>query len=352
MQAVKLRKQERGLGRRPLRAALPLPAVAPREAPSVDDLAGQWWAALEVGRSALHAAALYLPAAELAERSARLREERAESTGLLADLARARGTESRLLRLLAAPALRRPMLGLPERVSACIFELDGALTTSAAAHAAAWAETFDSFLLERADRSGRPFAPFRGRDYPEHLAGTPRLDGVRAFLASRGISLPEGSRDDPPGAATVHGLANRKNRALQRRLDRQGVDAFAGVRCYLEAARMLGLRRAVVSASSNTVLMLERAGLADLVEECIDGRAIETERLRAKPAPDTLLAACRRLGVDPEHAAAFETTPAGIAAARAAGVALAVAVNAEASWASEADLVVDDLADLLDRSFR
>jgi HAD superfamily hydrolase (TIGR01509 family) len=352
MQAVAPSKQERGVACR-RRPALPAVAVPPRRSRGTGDLVGQWWTALEVGQSAVRAAGLYLPAAEVAERSRLLREERIASMRLLADLARDGATGSRLLRLLGAPALRRTMLGLPEGTSACVFELDGALTTSAAVHAAAWAETFDPFLLERAERTRRQFVPFQhDRDYREHLAGTPRLDGVRALLASRGISLAEGSRDDPPGTATVHGLANRKNQALQRRLDREGVAAIAGVRCYLEAARMLRLRRAVVSASANTAMILERAGLADLVEECIDGRAIEAERLRPRPAPDTLLAASRRLGVKPQQAAAFETTPAGIAAARAAGFSLTVVVNPDAAWASEADVVVGDLAELLGRSFR
>jgi HAD superfamily hydrolase (TIGR01509 family) len=245
------------------------------------------------------------------------------------------------------------MIGLPEHVTACVFELDGVLTTSAAVHAAAWAETFDPFLLARAERHRRPFVPFlRDHDYDEHLAGTPRLDGVRAFLASRGISLPEGADDDLPGTATVHGLANRKNEALQQHLDREGVDAFAGARSYLVAADMLHVRRAVVSASANTETMLERAGLDDLVDELVDGRVIEAEHLRPRPAPDSLLLACRRLGVPPHQAAAFETTPAGIAAARAADVRLAVAVGPASAFAGEADVVVSDLEELLDRSFR
>jgi HAD superfamily hydrolase (TIGR01509 family) len=324
-----------------------------RPPPSIDDLVGSWWTALEAGGSALRAAGRYLDGEEVSRRNQQLREERADTMRLLGDLARDGHSESRLLRLLGAPALRRSMIGLPEHVTVCVFELDGVLTTSAAVHAAAWAETFDPFLLERAEHHRRPFMPFlRDHDYDEHLAGAPRLDGVRAFLASRGISLPEGRDSDPPGTATVHGLANRKNEALQQHLDREGVEAFAGVRSYLVAAGMLHVRRAVVSASANTKAMLERAGLDDLVEELVDGRVIEAERLRPRPAPDSLLAACRRLGVTPHQAAAFETTPAGIAAARAAEVSLAVAVGPQPAYAAEADVVVSDLADLLDRSFR
>jgi HAD superfamily hydrolase (TIGR01509 family) len=326
-------------------------AVPSRAPPSIDDLVGSWWTALQAGEGAVHAAGRYLTGEEVSRRSQQLRDEQRDAMRVLAELARDGHSESRLLRLLGAPALRRSMIGLPEHVTACVFELDGVLTTSAAVHAAAWAETFDPFLLGRAEHHRRPFVPFlRDHDYDEHLAGAPRLDGVRAFLASRGISLPEGSDSDPPGTATVRGLANRKNEALQQHLERGGVDAFAGARSYLVAAGMLHVRRAVVSASANTETMLERAGLDDLVDELVDGRVIEAEHLRPRPAPDSLLLACRRLGATPHQTAAFETTPAGVAAARAADVGLAVAVGHEPVVAAEADLVVNDLAELLDRS--
>ena len=326
-------------------------AVPERPPPSVDDLVGAWWSALEAEGSALRAARRYLAGDEVARRNQQLRDERAEVTRLLVELARDDHSESRLLRLLGGAALRRSMIGLPEHVTACVFELDGVLATSAAVHAAAWADTFDPFLLERSSRHRRSFVPFlRDRDYDEHLAGAPRLDGVRAFLASRGISLPEGRASDPPGTATVHGLANRKNEALHEHLAREGVHAFAGARSYLVAAGMLHVRRGVVSASAHTDAMLERAGLDDVVDELVDGGVIEAEHLRARPAPDSLLAACRRLGVTPHQAAAFETTPAGIAAARAAEVSVAVAVGPESVYAGEADVVVSDLAGMLDRS--
>ena len=320
----------------------------------VDALTARWWAALDAAQSALRAGGSSLGGAELADRSRHLAEERTKTVQLLQGLARDLHTDSRLLRLLAAPRIVPKMLGLPEGVTACVFDLDGVLTTSATAHAAAWAETFDRFLMERAERSRRPFVPFdRSSDYEAFIAEKPRLDGVRAFLAGRGISLPEGSPDDPPGAETVHGLANRKNQALQRRLDREGVAAFEGSRGYLEAVRMLGLRRAVVSASAHTATMLEGAGLAGLIDCRIDGRTIAAEHLRAKPAPDTLLAACRQLDVPPGRTVVFETTPAGISAARAAGVRLAVGVDREghsrALRASDADLVINDLTELLDR---
>jgi beta-phosphoglucomutase-like phosphatase (HAD superfamily) len=329
------------------------PGSGPQPLP-LDALAASWWSALESAQSALRAAGLSLSAHELGERGRHLTQERNETVQLLQGLGRELHTRSRLVDWVAAPSLTGRMLGLPSEVIACVYDLDGVLTASSTVHAAAWTETLDAFLLERAERSRRPFIPFdRNREYDALIAGRPRLDGVRTFLASRGISLPEGTPDDAPDAETVHGLANRKNRALQRRLDREGVAAFEGSRYYLEAARMLGFKRVVVSPSANTARILERAGLAHLIEERIDGNTIRAERLRPKPAPDTLLAACERLDVDPSQTVAFETTPAGITAARTAGFKLAIGVDrdgqGDALRASDADFVISDLAELLDR---
>ncbi len=313
----------------------------------------RWWAALDAARSAVHSAGPYIGALELSTQTSRLAAERHEIILLLQGLAREQRTAGWLLRWLAAPGLTRRMLGLPDGVVACVFDLDGVLTTSATMHSLAWAETFDPFLLERAERSHREFVPFdRRTEYQVYIAGRPRLEGVRGFLGSRGIGLPEGDADDPAGAETMHALANRKNQVLQQHLDRQGVAAFSGSRFYLEAARSIGVHRAVVSASANTAGILESAGLAHLIEYSVDGNTIASEHLRSKPAPDTLIAACRRLGVQPGQLAAFETTPAGITAARAAGVRLTVGVDrsgqTDALLAGDADLVISDLAELFE----
>ncbi len=248
------------------------------------------------------------------------------------------------------------MLGLPNDALACVFDLDGVLTGSAAIHAAAWAETFDEFLFRRAEKTGERFATFRpfdtGAEYRRHLHGRARITGIHAFLASRGIRLREGRPDDPPDAETVNGLGNRKNLALKRRLEHEGVAAFADSRRYLEAAREAGLRCAVVSASANTPLIVERSGLASLIDEHVDGNTISSERLRPIPAPDTLLAACRRLGSSPHSSVVFETTLAGIEAGQAAGFSLVVAVERtgqdENFRSHGADIVVGDLESLLD----
>lgn len=245
------------------------------------------------------------------------------------------------------------MLGLPEAATAGLFDLDGVLTNTAAVHDKAWTETFDAFLRERAERTGESFVAFDpATDYASYVDGKPRLDGVRDFLASRGLTLPEGTPDDGPGAETVNGLANRKNQALLRRIRKQGVEVFEGSQRYLEAARDAGLRRVVVSSSANTAEVLEATGLAMLVEGWIDGLTIAARGLKGKPAPDTFLAGARCVGVEPAQAAVFEDALAGVEAGRAGGFGFVVGVDrtgqADALRAHGADIVVSDLAELLD----
>jgi HAD superfamily hydrolase (TIGR01509 family) len=319
---------------------------------SAEMLRARWQAAFDAALAALHYAGPYLPAEELHERATLLEAEHDVTTELLQALAQDQHASRQLAPLTSSPWDARQLLRLPAGVDACVFNLDGVLIGSASIHTAAWTETFDEFISSRIERTGGRFAPFNPPvDYPRHIHGKPRLDGVRAFLASRGISLPEGEPGDPPGLETVSGLANRKNQALLRRLDEHGVNAFEGSRRYLEIAHEAGLQCAVVSASANTQTILERSGLADLIDQSVDGNTIIAERLRAKPAPDTLLAACRRLCVDPQRAAAFETTPAGIAAARSAGFRLVIGVNstgrADALRTEAADFVVTGPAELL-----
>ena len=246
------------------------------------------------------------------------------------------------------------LLGLPDDVIACLFDLDGVLTNTAAVHNGAWTEMFNTYLRERADRTGEEFVAFDPWvDYPEYVDGKPRADGVRDFLASRGIHLPEGTDDDPPDVETVHGLANRKNEALLRRIDEDGVEVFEGSRRYLEAARDAGLRRAVVSSSANTRQVLEVTGLIDLVEGWIDGITIGVEGLKGKPAPETFLAGARCVGVEPAQAAVFEDALAGVEAGRGGQFGFVVGVDrighVDALREHGADIVVRDLAELLDQ---
>lgn len=244
------------------------------------------------------------------------------------------------------------MLGLPSHVTACLFDLDGVLTQTARVHNAAWKETFDAFLEAWARRHGEPFRPFDpGPDYHVHVDGKQRADGVRSFLASRGITLPEGSPDDPPEAETVNGVGNRKNLLVLERIKAGAVEVFPGSVRYLHAVRDAGLRRAVVSASANCRDVLAAAGIADLLEERVDGVVARELGLPGKPAPDTFLEGARRLGVEPQHAAVFEDALSGVAAGRAGGFGFVVGVDrvgqAEDLLRHGADIVVRDLAELL-----
>jgi HAD superfamily hydrolase (TIGR01509 family) len=326
------------------------------ETVSAETLRDHWSVALDAARSALRAASVCLPSEELRVRAARLDTERDSTTELLNALAGDQRQGIPYLHVALAPSEARELLGLPPDVHACVFNVDGVLIGSAALHAAAWAETFDEFISRRIERTGGHFAPFNTRlDYPAHIHGRPRLEGVSTFLASRGISLPAGAPADRPGAETVYGLANRKNQALLRLLGEHALTAHQGTRRYLELARAAALRCAVVSASANTQTMLERAGLASLIDARVDGLAIVAEHLRARPAPDILLAACRRLDLSPTETAVFEASPAGIEAARAGNFAYIIGVDRTADRMaladSGADAVVSGLGEMLDHRF-
>jgi beta-phosphoglucomutase family hydrolase len=245
------------------------------------------------------------------------------------------------------------VLGLPDDVKACLFDLDGVLTKTAVVHGAAWKQMFDEYLRQRAEREDTEFVPFDpGADYQKYVDGKPRYDGVRSFLASRGIELPEGETDDPPSAETVRGLGNRKNELVLELIREQGVEAYEGSVRYLEAARDAGLRRAVVSASANCRDVLVAAGIEHFFEARIDGVVAEREGLSGKPAPDTFLAGARELGVGKAEAAVFEDALAGVEAGRAGGFAYVVGVDrvgqADALSEHGATVVVKDLSDLLD----
>jgi beta-phosphoglucomutase family hydrolase len=247
------------------------------------------------------------------------------------------------------------VLGLPDGTRGCLFDLDGVLTKTAKVHDAAWKEMFDGFLRDASRRTGQQFVPFDPvKDYDEYVDGKPREDGTRSFLASRGIELPEGSEDDPPDAETVHGLSNRKNQIVLKRIRTDGVEAYEGSVRYVRAVRDAGLRRAVVSSSANCHDVLVAAGIEDLFEARIDGIVAEREHLRGKPAPDTFLAGARALGLEPAEAVVFEDALAGVAAGRAGKFGYVVGVDrvgqADALREHGADVVVTDLAELLDRS--
>ena len=235
-------------------------------------------------------------------------------------------------------------LGLPPGIRACLFDLDGVLTQTAQLHVEAWKETFDTFLADRARRTGEGFVSFDSvADYELYVDGRPRYDGVREFLAARGIDA-----DD----ATVVALGDRKNELLLDLIGERGLEAFEGSSRYVRAVRHAGLRLAVVSASANCRAALHASGLAGLFEVRIDAARAAAEQLRGKPAPDTFLAAARALSVQPAEAAVFEDALAGVAAGRAGGFGLVVGVDrtghADALRRAGADIVVCDLGELLE----
>ncbi|MEU1309259.1 beta-phosphoglucomutase family hydrolase [Streptomyces cinnamoneus] len=241
-------------------------------------------------------------------------------------------------------------LGLPDGIRACLFDMDGVLTQTATVHAAAWKETFDAFLRRR---DGAGFRPFDAAlDYDEYVDGKPRADGVRSFLASRGVILPEGGDDDPPGSDTVRSLGDRKNALVLEKIKEMGVRAYPGSVRYAEAARDAGLRRAVVSSSANCHDVLVAAGIDGLFEVRVDGLVAAEQHLPGKPAPDTFLAAARALGVPPAEATVFEDALAGMEAGRAGKFGFVVGVDragqAGALRRHGADVVVEDLAELLE----
>jgi beta-phosphoglucomutase family hydrolase len=243
------------------------------------------------------------------------------------------------------------MLGLPDTVRACLFDLDGVLTDTASVHKKAWKAMFDSYLRDRAKRTGEQFVPFDiDADYLTYIDGKKREDGVRSFLAARGITLPEGNPDDDPSAETVHGLGNRKNELFRQTIREDGVKVFEGSRHYLESVSAAGLAVAVVSSSANTREVLEITGLDEFVQQRVDGVTMREEHIAGKPAPDSFLRAAEALGVTPAEAAVFEDALAGVEAGRRGHFGFVVGVDrvgqGEALRRNGADVVVTDLAEL------
>jgi len=245
-------------------------------------------------------------------------------------------------------------VGLPDGIRACLFDLDGVLTKTAKVHAAAWKEMFDNYLRARSQRTGEALAPFDAHhDYDRYVDGLPRYDGVRTFLASRDIVLPEGCADYPPGAETVCGLGNLKNELVLKLIREQGVEAYEGSVGYVHRVRDAGLARAVVSSSANCKDVLVAAGIDDLFDEVVDGIVAGEQNLKGKPAPDTFVYAARAFGLEPTQAAVFEDALAGVASGRAGKFGFVVGVDRvgqrEELEQHGADVVVDDLAELLHR---
>jgi len=245
------------------------------------------------------------------------------------------------------------VLGLPENVKGCLFDLDGVLTPTAKVHSAAWKQMFDGFLRDRAEAGGDEFREFTPQDYSSYVDGKPRGDGIRSFLASRGIELPDGDPDDGPEQETVNGLGARKNALFTKVLSTDGVEAYPGSVDYVDAALAAGLHCAVVSSSANCRPVLEAAGIIDKFEAIVDGVVARRDHLAGKPAPDTFLAGAKALGLEPSACVVYEDALAGVQAGAAGDFGLVVGVNradqAEALAEHGADVVVDDLEELVDK---
>lgn len=248
-----------------------------------------------------------------------------------------------------AHAAGRPVdLAAPD-LTTFLFDLDGVVTRTAEVHAHAWRQLFDRFLAERAGGAG--FTPFRlPDDYIAYVDGKPRYDGVRSFLESRGIDLPWGTPQDPPDAATVCGLGNRKDQLFAEVMDKEGVEVFESTVTLIRALRGKGRKIGCVSSSKNCRPVLERVGLTALFDAIVDGNDLEHLHLAGKPAPDTYLRGAALLGAAPDHAAVIEDAVAGVAAGRAGRFKLVIGVDRGAGHAAllaaGADIVVDDMAEL------
>ncbi|MHC4992371.1 MAG: HAD family hydrolase [Planctomycetota bacterium] len=239
----------------------------------------------------------------------------------------------------------------PERFDAVLFDLDGVITATAKVHARAWKRMFDAYLERRAERTGEPARPFDiDTDYRLYVDGKPRYEGVRSFLESRGISLPEGEVDDAPDAETVCGLGNRKNELINDVIASEGVEVFETTVTWIRHLQELGIHVAVVSSSKNCETILRAARLDALFEVRVDGVVAAELGLPGKPAPDTFLEAARRLGIEPDRAVVVEDAIVGVQAGRAGGFGLVIGVDrhdeADDLRAGGADIVVSDLGEL------
>jgi beta-phosphoglucomutase family hydrolase len=240
-----------------------------------------------------------------------------------------------------------------DQYDAVLFDLDGVITNTATLHATCWKQMFDEYLRERAEQKGEAFRPFDlATDYRLYVDGKPRFDGVRDFLRSRGIQLPEGNPDDPADVETVHGLGNRKNDLVNRAIAEVGVEPYAGTVQFIHQLRRDGFKIAVVTSSQNCSAVLRAAKLDASFEVRVDGNTIEAERLGGKPAPDTFLMAARLLGVEPKRTVVVEDAISGVEAGSNGNFGLVIGVarkgNAEELKRHGAHLVVEDLGELVD----
>ena len=239
-----------------------------------------------------------------------------------------------------------------DQFDAVLFDLDGVLTDTQGLHAACWKKMFDEFLRKRSENRGEEFHPFSiTEDYYLYVDGRLRSDGVRDFLQSRNISLPEGNPDEPPESETVSGLGNRKNDMVNELMETEGVDVYSDSVAWVRLLRDQGYKTAVVSASSNCKTVLISAEILDLFDTIVDGTVAADLDLAGKPSPETFLKAAEQLGVDPKRTVVVEDAISGVQAGRSGGFGLIIGVarkeNAEALKESGADIVVESFDEFL-----
>jgi beta-phosphoglucomutase family hydrolase len=239
-----------------------------------------------------------------------------------------------------------------DQYDAVLLDLDGVITDTASIHASCWKQMFDEYLKRRAAQNGEESRPFDiATDYRLYVDGKPRYDGVRDFLTSRGIPLPEGRPDDPPSAETVCGLGNRKNELVNKIIEEKGVEPYAGSVELIRQLRDGGFKIAVVTSSQNCEAVLKAAKLNAFFDVQVDGNTIHQQNLAGKPAPDTYLAAARLLGVEPSRAVVIEDALSGVEAGRNGKFGLVIGVarkgNADELRQHGAHLVVNDLGELV-----
>ncbi|MBE0501623.1 MAG: beta-phosphoglucomutase family hydrolase [Desulfuromonadales bacterium] len=249
------------------------------------------------------------------------------------------------------------MIITPKKFDAVLFDLDGVLTLTMKVHASAWKEMFDLYLQTRSTANGEKYQPFEiVTDYRSYVDGRLRYDGVRAFLASRNISLPEGAPEDPPSQETICGLGNRKDLLVQKIIATKGVDVLEGSVAVVRQVRALQMKTAVVSASKNCAAILQAAGIRELFDCTVDGTVAERFKLSGKPAPDTFLAAAKELDIVPKRAVVVEDSVSGVQAGRAGGFGLIIGIDHHGDkrplLENGADVVVEDLAEILRADFR
>ena len=239
-----------------------------------------------------------------------------------------------------------------DKYDAILFDLDGVITNTANMHATCWKKIFDEYLQTRSTKTGKTFRSFEiATDYKLHVDGKTRFDGARDFLKSRGITLPEGTHDDPPHKETVCGIGNRKSNLVTKVIKTDGIEVYEGSMTFLKHVKEIGMKTAIVTSSENSQAVLQAAGIRDVFDAQIDGTTIVDQHLAGKPAPDSYLKAVQLLEVQPKRAVVIEDAISGVQAGVKGGFGLVIGIDrkgyAEELKKNGAHIVVSDLSECI-----